>query len=216
VAVTHFKHEATDLVAQAEAFGGSVHDFPLDAADSAEVESVVDQAADRLGGRIDALVNNAGGLVARVSIAHMQDEHWHNVIDLNLSSMFYCTRAALRHMPDGGRIVNISSLAARTGGGAGSIAYATAKAGMEGFTRAAAKDLAARHILVNAVAPGFITDTPFHATFTPPAAQQATVEALPVGRPGYPADVAGAVLYLVSPLAAFCTGITLDVSGGAY
>lgn len=216
VAVTHYSHEATALIAEVERAGGKLYDFTLDAASSADVDTVVDKAAEALGGRINFLVNNSGGLIARVPIEDMTDSHWRQVIDVNLSSAFYCTRAVLRHMPDGGRIVNISSLAARSGGGDGAVAYATAKAGVEGLTRATAKAVAGRGILVNSVAPGFITDTPFHATFTPPEAQEATVKALPVGRPGYPADVAGAVLYLLSDGSSFCTGITLDLTGGVY
>jgi len=216
VAVTHHTHDAASLVEQIRANGGTAYDFALDATASADVGAVVARAADSLGGRIDILVNNAGGLVARVPLADMPDEHWHQVIDVNLSSAFYCIRAVLPHMPDGGRIVNISSLAAKSGGGDGAAAYATAKAGMDGLTRGAARELAARSILVNGIAPGLILDTPFHATFTPEAAQQATIDSLPVGRAGYPADVAGAVAYLVGAGSGFCTGVTLDLNGGAY
>lgn len=216
IAVTHYSHEATELIAEVERAGGTIYDFTLDATSSADVDKVVNTAAEALGGRINFLVNNSGGLIARVPIEDMTDRHWRQVIDVNLSSAFYCTRAVLRHMPAGGRIVNISSLAARSGGGDGAVAYATAKAGVEGLTRATAKAVAGRGILVNSVAPGFITDTPFHATFTPPEAQEATVKALPVGRPGYPSDVAGAVLYLLSNGSSFCTGITLDLTGGVY
>lgn len=216
IAVTHHSHDAEELVSEVRSLGGTIHHFALDATRSAEVDEVVNMAADALGGEITFLINNSGGLVARVSMEDMSDEHWRRVLDVNLTSAFYCTRATLRYMRDGGRIVNISSLAARTGGGEGAVAYATAKAGLDGFTRAAAKAVAGRGILVNSVAPGFITDTPFHATFTPPEAQDATVKSLPVGRPGYPDDVAGAVLYLLSPASSFCTGITLDLSGGSY
>lgn len=216
VAVTHHTHSASDLVREVTSQGGTVHDFALDATSSAEVDHVVGAAAAALGGEINFLVNNSGGLVARVPLEDMSDEHWHHVLDLNLSSAFYCTRAGLRYMPNGSRIVNISSLAGQSGGSHGAVAYAAAKAGMDGFTRATAKAVASRGILVNSVAPGFITDTPFHANFTPPAAQEATVKSLPVGRPGYPDDVAGAVSFLLSRASAFCTGITLDLTGGAY
>lgn len=216
IAVTHLTHPATDLIDDIAAGGGHAADYVLDATDSDAVNTAIDDIADAMGGKIDILVNNGGGLLARVDLPEMSDDHWHRVLDLNLTSAFYCTRAALRHMPDGGRIVNISSLAARTGGGPGAIAYATAKAGLEGFTRATAKAVAAQGVLVNCIAPGFITGTPFHETFTPKTAQESTVQALPVQRPGYPSDVAGAALYLVSPAAAFCTGITLELTGGAF
>lgn len=216
VAVTHHSHSATDLVEEVESHGGTIHDFALDGTSSVNVDEVVGKAAAALGGEINFLVNNCGGLVARVPLEEMTDEHWHTVLDLNLSSAFYCTRSVLRYMPDHGRIVNISSLAAQSGGSQGAVAYAAAKAGMNGLTRAAAKALAGRGILVNSIAPGFITDTPFHATFTAPAAQEATIKSLPVGRPGYPSDVAGAVAFLLSPASSFCTGVTLDLTGGAY
>jgi 3-oxoacyl-[acyl-carrier protein] reductase len=109
----------------------------------------------------------------------------------------------------------MSSLAAHTGGGPGAVAYAAAKAAVITFTHGLAKELAPLGIRVNGVAPGFIGDTKFHATFTPPAAQQATIAAIPLGRGGSPQDVAGVVAFLASPLAAFMTGQTLDINGGA-
>ena len=161
-------------------------------------------------------MNNAGGLLARVAIAEMTDEHWHRVLELNLSGAFYCTRAAAAHLGPGGRIVNLSSLAAENGGGPGATAYAAAKAGLVGFTRAAAKELGGRGITVNAIAPGFIDETPFHATFSSADAQQAMIAQAAVGRAGSPADVAALVSYLASPEAGFVTGTVIDVNGGSY
>jgi 3-oxoacyl-[acyl-carrier protein] reductase len=138
------------------------------------------------------------------------------VLALNLTSVFYCTRAAAAHMVEGGRIVNLSSQAAQGGGGPGASAYAAAKAGLIGFTRAMAKELGPRGITVNAIAPGFIDDTPFHATFSTPEAQASMVAAAAVGRAGTPADVAAAVAYLVSPEAGFVSGAVLDLNGASY
>lgn len=165
-------------------------------------------------GRIDMLVNNAGGLVARQRVDEMSDEHWRAVLDVNLTSAFYCTRAVLPHLSEGGRIVNVSSLAGLVGGGDGSVAYAAAKAGLLGMTRGLAKELAPRRITVNAVAPGFIGDTPFHDTFTPVAARAAIGAELPLGREGRPGDVAGAVLWLCSDGASWVTGEVLNINGG--
>jgi 3-oxoacyl-[acyl-carrier protein] reductase len=187
----------------------------MDATDSAEVTETVARLADALGGRIDVLVNNAGGLVARRATDGMDDEHWHHVIDLNLSSVFYVVRAALPFMAEGGRIVNISSLAAHNGGGAGAAAYAAAKAGVEGFTRALAKELGPRGIAVSAVAPGLILETPFHERFTPEADQQATIAATPLRRAGTPADVAATTLYLASDAGGFASGTVVAVNGAA-
>ncbi|GAB3398119.1 SDR family oxidoreductase [Humibacter soli] len=187
----------------------------MDATTPDEVTRVIDQLAQSLGGRIDVLVNNAGGLVDRVAVAEMSDDHWHRVIDLNLTSVFSCVRAALPHMTEGGRIISISSLAAHNGGGSGATAYAAAKAGVEGLTRALAKELGPRGIAVTAIAPGLILETPFHERFTPLADQQATIAGIPIGRPGVPADVAEAALYLASAPGSFASGAVVALNGGA-
>jgi 3-oxoacyl-[acyl-carrier protein] reductase len=214
VALTYYRHDGTATSADIAAVGQTSYAFPLDATDTKQVNQVIAQAAARLDGRINLLVNNAGGLIARQPIATMTDAHWHQVLDTNLYSAFRCIRAALDYMPDGGRIINISSLAAHTGGGPGSVAYAVAKSGMNGLTRALAKELGPRRITVNAVAPGLILNTPFHATFTPQQDQNATIRATPLQRAGNPDDVAAAVLYLASDASSFCTGTILDVNGG--
>ena len=194
-----------------------VHPFALDATDPVQVGRVVPTAAEALGGHIDILINNAGHLVARVPFADMSAEHWRQVMAVNLDSAFYVTRAVLPFMQGGwGRLINMSSLAGRNGGGAGASAYATAKAGLMGLTRALAKELGPRGITVNALAPGLILDTAFHATFTPPEAIRATVASLPVGFGGQPDDVAGAVVYLVSDLGRFVTGEVVEINGGAW
>jgi 3-oxoacyl-[acyl-carrier protein] reductase len=138
------------------------------------------------------------------------------VLDLNLASAFYCTRAAAPHLGRGGRIVNVSSQAAENGGGPGASAYAAAKAGLIGFTRAAAKELGGRGVTVNAVAPGFITDTPFHATFSSMESQRSMVAQAAVARAGEPADVAAVVAFLASPEAGYVTGTVTDINGGSY
>jgi 3-oxoacyl-[acyl-carrier protein] reductase len=217
VAITFMSHPGDEVVAQIKALGRQGAGFKLDAMDSAEVDRVVEAAANALGGHLDILINNAGGLVGRVAAAEMSDDHWHKVIDLNLSSAFYCSRSALRFMTGGwGRIINISSLAAQNGGSNGAVAYATSKAGMIGLTKGLAKEFAPRGITVNAVAPGLILDTPFHETFTPPAAQKATIESIALKRPGYPPDVAGTIVFLASDLAGFVTGETVSINGGAW
>ena len=147
--------------------GQTIAGMALDATDSEQVGAVMAGAAKKLGGKIDILINNAGGLLGRVRTSEMSDAHFHNVMDVNFSSTFYCTRAVLPYMPDGGRIVNLSSLAAHDGGGHGSVIYAASKAAVIGFTRGMAKELGPRKITVNALAPGFIANTKFHDTFTP-------------------------------------------------
>lgn len=218
VAFTYLSHDGRETADEIERMGRKSVALRLDARRSGDVDRVVAGVADALGGHIDILVNNAGGLVARVPVNEMSDEHWHHVIDVNLSSAFYCTRAVLRHMTSGwGRIVNVSSLAAHQGGGAGgAVAYAAAKAGLVAFTRGLARELAPRGITVNAVAPGLILGTPFHETFTPKAGQRATIEATPLKRAGAPEEVASVILYFVSDLATFVTGDMAEINGGTW
>lgn len=215
VAIGYHSHPADEVVAEIVAQGGEAIGMPMDVTDPRGVDDAVGEVVARLGG-LDILVNNAGGLLARVALAEMGDEHWHRVLDLNLASAFYCTRAAARHFGRDGRIVNVSSQAAENGGGPGASAYAAAKAGLIGFTRAAAKELGGRGITVNAVAPGFIADTPFHATFSSPESQRAMVAQAAVARAGEPADVAAVVAFLASPAAGYVTGTVTDINGGSY
>jgi 3-oxoacyl-[acyl-carrier protein] reductase len=215
VALTTHSRSADEVVATLAGEGIEVIGSKLDATDSAAVSAVVDDLAARLGG-LDVVVNNAGGLIARHALAEMTDEHWDLVLKVNVTSAFYVSRAALRHLGEGGRIINISSLAGRNGGGNGSGAYATSKAALDGFTRALAKEVAPAGITVNSIAPGLILDTPFHETFTPKADQEKTIAAIPVARPGYPADVAAAVEYYARPDSGFVTGTVLDLNGGVH
>ena len=160
------------------------------------------------------LVNNAGiardGLLMRLSA-----DAWDDVVGTNLSGVYRLTRPLLRGMMRArwGRIVNLSSVVGRMGN-AGQTNYAAAKAGIEGFTRALAREVGSRGITVNAVAPGFI-DTDMTAALDD-ARRAAMVEGIPLGRMGTPADVAAAVAFLVGPEASYITGETLHVNGGLH
>lgn len=215
VAFTYYSHDPRTVVEAITAAGRRNIAQRVDVRDSAAVTAAVDAVVSELGG-LDILINNAGGLVARNPLSETTDEHWHHVVDLNLSSAFYASRAASEHLGQGGRIVSVASLAGQNGGGPGALAYAASKAGILGFTRALAKELAPRDITVNAIAPGFILDTPFHETFTPAEAQTAAIAATPLGRAGYPRDTAAAIEFLVSDDASFLTGVVVDVNGGTY
>ena len=218
VVITHYSHEAEarETLRAISDQGARAKAMRLDATDSGQVAQVIGEAAAFLDGRIDILVNNAGHLVGRLDIGDMPDEHWHQVINVNLSSAFYCSRAALPYMPAGGRIVNMASLAARNGGGNGTAAYAAAKAGVIGLTRGLAKELAPRQITVNALAPGFIAETPFHETFTGLENYAGIISGIPLGLAGLPEDVAGAALYFVSDLGKWVTGQVAEINGGAW
>jgi 3-oxoacyl-[acyl-carrier protein] reductase len=217
VAVTWFSHEqeGQTIVAEIERLGRRCLGFRLDATKSADVTAAIDRIATEFGG-LDILVNNSGGLLARQEIAGMSDEHWHNVLAVNLDSTFYCCRAAAAHLRNNGRIINIASLAGHNGGGNGSAAYAASKSAMFGLTRGLAKELARRGITVNALAPGLILDTPFHENFTPKEAQNAMIASIPMGRAGYPPDVASAALWLCSEGASWITGEIININGGQY
>jgi 3-oxoacyl-[acyl-carrier protein] reductase len=217
VALTYFSNPGEETVTAIRALGRRSLALRMDATDSGDVDRIIRELASAMDGRVDILVNNAGHLVERVLVSEMSDEHWHKVIDVNLSSAFYCTRAVLPYMRDGwGRIINMSSLAARNGGGTGAVAYAAAKAGLLGLTRGLAKELASQGITVNAVAPGLILETPFHETFNTEEGRQAAITTIPLKRGGVPSDVAGAVLFLVSDLADFITGEVTEINGGAW
>jgi 3-oxoacyl-[acyl-carrier protein] reductase len=206
--------EAREVVGEIESLGGEALLVGGDVSDAAEVARMAGEVLERFG-RVDVLVNNAGSLIERKSFADMTEDLWDRVMEVNLKSVFLCSKAVLGPMrrQGGGRVVNITSVAARNGGGPGSAAYATAKAGVSNLTRAMAKELVSENILVNAVAPGVIT-TPFHDRFTPPDVREALLKGIPIGREGTPEEVAGAVVFLASSAADYVVGEVVEVNGG--
>ncbi len=169
-------------------------------------------------GSLHILINNAGSLVARRMLNEMESEFWHKVMDINLTSMMFVTRAAAPYLGKNGNssIVNLASLAGRKGGHPGSLAYSTSKGAILTFTRALASELGPQGTRVNAVAPGLILGTSFHDTHTTKESAAATIAGIPIQRAGNAADVARAVLYLASEYDGFITGATLDINGGVY
>ncbi len=182
-----------------------------------DAERLVNQASESLGG-IDILINNAGSLVARKKIGEIEIDFWNKVMDINLTSMLYVTKAATPHLirNENSSIVNLASLAGRKGGHAGSLAYATSKGAILTFTRALSTELGPQGVRVNAVAPGLILGTAFHNTHTTPESAAKTVAGIPIKRAGNSNDVARAVVYLASEYDGFITGATLDINGGSY
>lgn len=158
------------------------------------------------------LVNNAGVYERRL-FADLTYDAWERTIRTNLTGTYLCCRAALPHLADGGRIVNLSSNLGRQGSTQGAH-YAAAKAGVIGFTRSLAKELAARQITVNAIAPGPI-ETDIIASDTPEKRSE-RIRNIPLGRVGRPGEIASAVAYFLSEGAAFTTGAVLDVNGGLF
>ncbi len=197
----------------ARAIGGTdmVIGLRADVSDAAQVAKAVGATETQLG-PISILINNAGlardGLVVRMS-----EEQWDTVLDVNLKGAFNTIKTVCRGMMKrrSGRIVNISSVVGLTGN-RGQANYAASKAGLIGLTKSIAKELASRKILVNAVAPGFITTDMTDGL--PEAAREELLSQIPLGRLGAPDDVAGAVVFLSSPLADYITGQVLVVDGG--
>jgi 3-oxoacyl-[acyl-carrier protein] reductase len=185
----------------------------LDVSDGASVEAAIAQTTERLGAP-GILVNNAG-ITRDNLLMRMKDEEWDSVIETNLSSLYRVSKACLRPMTKArrGRIINIASVVGAMGN-AGQTNYAAAKAGMMGFTKALAREVGSRSITVNCVAPGFI-DTDMTRAL-PDAQRQALLGSIPLGRLGQPEEIAGAVVFLASPAAAYITGETLHVNGGMH
>ena len=175
----------------------------------------------QLGG-LDVLVNNAGSLVARKKFEEADEAFWAEVMQLNLDSARWVTLAALPYLVDAGAsrggasVVNLSSVAGRHGGGPGAIAYSTAKGAMLTLTRGLASEYAPKGVRVNAVTPGLILGSAFHAQHTPEETQRKIIAGIPLGRAGTTEDVARAVVYLASEFDGFITGATLDINGGVY
>ncbi|HEY0145969.1 MAG: 3-oxoacyl-[acyl-carrier-protein] reductase [Methylovirgula sp.] len=188
-----------------------VYVVPCDLADPVAVEQLVPEAEAAMGG-IDVLVNNAGltrdGLMMR-----MKDADWDNVLAVNLTATFRLARAALKPMLKRryGRIISITSVVGVTGN-SGQTNYAASKAGMIGLSKSLAREVAARGVTVNCVAPGFI-ESPMTDVLTD-AQKSAILSTVPTGRLGSAAEIAGAVVYLASSEAAYVTGETLHVNGG--
>jgi NAD(P)-dependent dehydrogenase (short-subunit alcohol dehydrogenase family) len=186
----------------------------VDVSRQPDVEAMVQQVCERYGG-VDILVNNAGIRPTR-PVLEMSAADWERVLAVNLSGTFYCCRAVAPHMVERrwGRIVSISSLAAQQGSTGGHSHYAASKAGIVGFSRSLARELAPSGITVNVVSPGWIDTEGWEGQLDGHRDEYAA--RVPLGRLGTPEDVAHAVAFLASDEAAYITGVTLPVNGGLY
>lgn len=214
----NYRHDAevADEVLQAiERAGGTAVAVQADVAVAGDAMRLVAATREAFGDRIDILVNVAGGMVERRQIDAMDEAFFNRVLQLNVTSAFLVTTAAIAHMGEGSAIVNFASQAGRDGGGPGACAYATSKGALMTMTRSLAKELGPRGIRVNALCPGMIATT-FHDTFTRDEVRQNVAAATPLRRQGNSDEVAETVAWLVSDAAAFVTGANIDINGGAY
>ena len=197
----------------AEKYGVKTLGVGMDVSDPQSVENAFKEINAAFGG-VDILVNNAG-ITRDTLFLRMKPEDWQKVLDVNLTGTFLVTKQVVRHMTKKrwGRIINISSVVGFTGN-VGQVNYATTKAGLIGFTKSLAKELAPRNVLVNAVAPGFI-ETDMTETLKEEIKEEYRKQ-IPLGRFGKPEEVARVVLFLASPMADYITGETIHVNGGMY
>ena len=201
------------LVEEIRGAGGRADAVALDVSDAGSVEAGVKSAV-AVHSRIDVLVNNAG-ITEDNLLLRMSRESWDRVIATNLTGVFLLTQAVIKSMVRRryGRIVNVTSVVGLMGN-AGQANYAASKAGIVGFTKSVARELASRNVTCNAVAPGFIATAMTEAIAEEP--RQKLLAEIPLGRLGTPEDVAAAVAFLASDEASYITGHVLNVSGGLY
>jgi 3-oxoacyl-[acyl-carrier protein] reductase len=204
---------AAETIQMAQDRGCEISGLRLDVSDFQAVREFIKGVVDQYG-RIDILVNNAG--ITRDSLLpRMKEADWDAVLAVNLKSVFNCTQAVARQMMKQryGRVVNIASVVGAMGN-AGQANYAASKAGIIGFTKSVARELASRNVTVNAVAPGFI-ETEMTAQL-PDQAKDAFLTQIPLGRAGQPEEVARVVKFLISDDASYITGQVIHLSGGMY
>ena len=211
----HQNEEGANLVlVQIMKEGGKALAICADMRQAADISSLVKRATDDLG-PIDILVNNAGSLVQRQAIRELTPERWNEIMNLNLTSVMLCSQAVASSMIErkSGAIINIVSIAGRTGGGPGAAAYSVAKGGLITFTKSLAKELAPHGVRVNAISPGVI-DTPFHQVFSTPEMIRNFVTTIPLGRLGTPLECAKVIAFLASDASSYIVGETIEVNGG--
>lgn len=215
--VVHYNVSREDAEAVVDAIteeGGEAIALKADVSKKKEVEALVKATLDRFG-TIDILINNAGALIKRENLEDMEEALWDEVMDVNLKSIFLVSQAVIPIMKEKryGKIINLTSIAARVGGGVGAGHYSASKGGILTLSKNMAKELAPHNIIVNAISPGII-DTRFHERFTTPEIFNKFREAVILKRAGTAEEVAWPILFLCSEYAAYIVGETIEINGG--
>src|SRR5690349_15330273 len=208
--------QATAVAGQIRRAGGQALLLQRDITERKAPDDVVSRTVEEFG-RLDVLVNNAGGMVARQPLEEIDDDFFDAVVDLNVRQLVHACRAGAAAMKaNGGSIINVSSISARTGGSPGSSVYSGAKAFVATFTRSLARELAPHGIRVNALSPGTIA-TAFHERHSTPEKLEATRKTIPMARLGTAQDCGGTALFLASgALSGYVTGQVIEVNGGQF
>ena len=206
---------AEALAAKLKAHGPAIFPVKADVSDGQEVKTAIEATGAHFGRPITILVNNAGDNIDPAPVETMDEARWNRVIGINLTGPFLCAKYCIPSMKalGRGRIINVTSISARTGGGPGSAHYVASKAGLEGLTRSLAKELAPFNITVNGVAPGIVY-TPIHERTNTPESLERLHQTIPLLRIGAADEVARVVTFLASEDASFMTGEIVAVNGG--
>jgi len=193
--------------------GGDARAVYADVTNSGDVSNMIKETQKVFGNEVHILVNNVGGLFARKKISEIDENFYDLLMDVNFKSVFLVTKAIKPLMPEGGSIVNISSQAARDGGGPGSSLYSASKGAVTSYTRALAKEFGPDGIRVNAITAG-MTSTRFHDDFTSDEIRKKVAGATPLRREGKPEEIADLAIYLASESSSYITGANIDINGG--
>ena len=209
----HSESEAQKTVEEIRSLGFEAFALKADVTKAGDIEQWKTEISKRFGEKIDILVNNAGGLFDRKNLEEIDEQFYSLLMDVNFKSVFLVTKAFKPLMVNGGSIVNLSSQAARDGGGPGASIYAASKGAVMSFTRAMAKELGPKGIRVNSICPGMIA-TSFHDKFTKDSVREKVAAGTPLRREGGAYEVADLVCYLASDESSFMTGNNIDINGG--
>ncbi|WP_198146874.1 SDR family NAD(P)-dependent oxidoreductase [Maribacter thermophilus] len=215
VVVNYYNSEdgANQTVAKIKSLGQEAIAVKADVSIMEDIAMLREKTVEAFGGKVDILVNNAGGLFQRRSLQEFDEDFYELVMGVNFKSTVFVTQAFESLMGEGASIINLSSQAARDGGGAGSTLYASSKGAVSTFTRAMAKELGPKGIRVNAICPGLI-GTKFHDDFTKDEVRTKVAASTPLRREGGAEEVADLVAYLASAESSFINGNNIDINGG--